>query len=279
MKATTRPLDLCPGSGLVWPMIAFGAFFAMVGCQKKVEEPAITALAEAQPEPAPAPCSLMSAPALEIQAIELLDRGAIQHARTKLDCALELRPGSYRARSLIEQLDADPEQRLGRTHFQYRVNSNDTLSKLAERFLGSSLNFVILARYNAIAVPADLKAGQLLKIPGDRPAVVEAAPEMPREAISARSLRDQALAAEKAGDLERAYTLIDRARELDATIPNLNAQHAQIKDALIASIEEVAYAQEVTGSVNAAVELWRKVLAIDAGNIPAQLALKRLEAR
>jgi tetratricopeptide (TPR) repeat protein len=279
VKAKTRPLDLRSGIGLVWPIIAIGAFVAMAGCQKKVEEPLVPPATQTQLEAAAGPCSPISAGELEKRAIELLDRGDIQAARTNLNCALELRPSSYRARSLIEQLDADPQQKLGRTHFRYRVDSNDTLSKIAERFLGSSLNFVILARYNEIAVPADLKAGQLLKIPGDKPAAEEDPRTVPRQAASARSLRDQALAAETAGDLDRAYTLIDRARELDPKMPNIGEQHAQIKDALIASIEEQAYAKEVAGFADAAVELWRKVLAIDTGNIPAQLALKRLGAQ
>lgn len=279
MKAKNGPIDLRSGNALVWSIIAFGAFIAMAGCQKKVEEPLVPPATQTESEAAVGPCLPLSAGELEKQAIELLDRGDIKAARTDLNCALELRPSSYRARSLIEQLDADPQQKLGRKHFQYRVDSNDTLSKIAERFLGSSLNFVILARYNEIAVPADLKAGQLIKIPGDEPAAEEDPRAVPRETASARSLRDQALAAETAGDSERAYTLIDRARELDATLPNIGEQHAQIKDALIASIEEDAYAKEVAGFSDAAIELWRKVLAIDTGNIPAQLALKRLGAQ
>ena len=70
---------------------------------------------------------------------------------------------------LIQQLDADPVDSLGARHYVYTVKPGETLSRIAEERLGDGMKFVILARYNGIAVPATVVAGQRIKIPGDQP--------------------------------------------------------------------------------------------------------------
>ena len=114
-------------------------------------------------------CPNLSVRELEKQAIELLDRGDAERARTLLECALEVNPNSYRALILIEQLNADPVMYLGKRNYRYTVQTSDTLSKIAQERLGSSLKFVSLARYNNIDVPANLVVGQTIKIPGKDP--------------------------------------------------------------------------------------------------------------
>lgn len=225
------------------------------------------------------PCSTLSARELERQSLELLDAGDTLAAREKLDCALELSPGSSQASLLVEQLDANPSAYLGSEYFEYTVKSNETLSKIAQQFLGSSLKFVILARYNDIDVPANLVAGQDIKIPGTAPVTV-AAPEpvAPQEptAADAGQLRDQAMAMEQQGDLEQAFEFINRALEIDPDLENAQADQSRIKQGLILQLEEDAYNQELSGYPQEAAEIWRRILSINPGNIPAQLALKRL---
>lgn len=244
-----------------------------------------------QPKPPPPPpeppkqvlpCSTLPAQDLERQALTLIDKGEVTAAREDLQCALELSPGSSRATLLLEQLDADPVTYLGERYFWYTIKRNETLSKVAQQHLGSSLKFVILARYNDIDVPANLAAGTRIKIPGTKPkqAASPAPPPPPKPKPPAQpdatALRDQALAMEQLGEFEKAYELITRAVSEDPSLDNAQADVTRIKSNLISKIEEEAYNQELHGEPDKAADTWRRVLEIDPGNIPAQLALKRL---
>ena len=268
---------------------------------------AACALNETKPTPEPPPpepepvvrCPTVPAKDLERQALELLDAGQTASAREQLECALESSPGSTMATLLIEQLDADPVASLGSRHFMYTVQSNDTLSKIAEKYLGSALKFVILARYNGIDVPANLVAGTAIKIPGKKPPAPAAAepttpesttaeptnPESttaepttpePIDRPGAEELRTQAAAMEQRGELEQAYELMSRAVEQDPSLENAEVDLARIRRGLISKLEGDAYDQELYGQPEKAADIWRKVLEIDPANIPAQLALKRL---
>ncbi|MEZ5584860.1 MAG: LysM peptidoglycan-binding domain-containing protein [Candidatus Competibacteraceae bacterium] len=87
-------------------------------------------------------------------------------AREDFVRALELEPDNRTAAFMLEQIDADPEAYLGRDYFPYTVRRGQVLSTIAKRFLGNSLKFYILARYNDIPNPSVIEVGQVLKIPG-----------------------------------------------------------------------------------------------------------------
>ena len=145
--------------------------------------------------------------------------------------------------------------------------------------MGSPLKFVILGRYNDIAVPADLVAGQKIKIPGKKP-VLEASPkpETSPEVVTpdAETLRSQALENEQQGRLDQAFELINQALSVDPQLDNARVDLERISTGLVTKLEEDAYNQELSGEREKAVEIWNRILVIDPGNIPAQLALKRL---
>jgi tetratricopeptide (TPR) repeat protein len=219
------------------------------------------------------PCPTLPAKDLERQALGLLDEGKLTAARQVLVCALKLSPGSSKATLLLEQLDADPLTYLGEQYFWYVVKPGETLSKVAQQYLGSSLKFVILARYNDIDVPANVSAGQTIKIPGRKP---KPPPPPPPPPADAAALRNRALAMEQQGDLEKAYGLITRAVTEDPSVDTAQADLARIKNALISKMEERAFNQELHGEREKAVDTWREVLKIDPLNIPAQINVKRL---
>ena len=229
--------------------------------------------------PEPLQCLTLPVRDLEHQALELLDAGDTLGAREKLACALELSPGSSQANSLIEQLDADPMEYLGKQYFWYKVQSNETLSKIAEQYLGSRLKFVILARYNNIDVPADLVAGQDIKIPGTEPVADE--PQEPEVSpatitLDAVELRDQALEMEQQGRFDESFDLITQALAEDPQLDNAQDDLERIKNGLIMQLEEDAYNKELSDEPDKAAGIWNRILEIDPGNIPAQLAIKRL---
>lgn len=230
-------------------------------------------------EPASPPCPELSAKEFERQALERLDAGDTDGARERLECALESSPDSIKASDLLEQMDADPREYLGNEYYWYTVKSSETLSRIAKEHLGSSRKFVILARYNDIDVPANLVAGQRIKIPGTEPAPAEKkVPEPPEKpkAPDTASLHDQALQMEQQGKLGEAFDLMTRALAQNPELDNAPDDLARIEKKLILELEETAYNHELSGDTEKAADIWRRILAIDPGNIPAQLALNRL---
>lgn len=278
--------------GLLFCLFAFG--LGLAGCQTSPTQPA-DSIPPADEQPEPSPCESLSLRQLELRAIELLDQGESEPARAVLECTLEKHPNSRKAKTLREQLDADPVSYLGRRNYPYTVQSSDTLSKIAQDRLGSPLKFVILARYNGIAVPANLVAGQTIKIPGEEstyqageqpqepvtvPVQTEPPPSEPAEAIPAGTtpgeFRDQAVASENAGDLEQAYALVSKAKDADPSLESIDDDYSRIKNALIAELEEKAYSLEFSGSKEEALANWERILEIDPRNIQAQLSRSRL---
>ena len=152
---------------------------------------------------APAPEPAAPAPALEptrdakaqaqrtaLEAVDQLQNGDEAGARATIDRALAADPSNELAKRLMDQIRADAQRELGPTFFRYIVQPDDSLSKLAQRFLGDRFRFYILAKYNDITNPSRLQTGQVIRIPGKEPTPV-AAPARPagsREAAgSARS--------------------------------------------------------------------------------------------
>ena len=265
------------------------------GCVAQSTKPEATPPEPVAQEPSRPPCPQRSARDLERESIESLDRGDTERARHLLDCAIEESPDSRRAKLLIRQLDADPVSFLGARHYIYTVQPSETLSKIAQERLGDDLKFVILARYNDIQVPANLVAGQQIKIPGTRPAespeptdieeepgqptmvsepVVEVAPPPGDDGSSQRY--DDALALEQQGALEGAYSALSALKAEGADVASLDADLARVRSALVAGLEDKAWSFELAGNIDEAVATWQRLLEIDPGNIPAQLSVRRL---
>jgi len=137
--------------------------------------PVEPALPTPQPEPepvpqtAPSPPEPVSARGYVLRAIERLEVGDEDRARTDLERALALQPRNNMANTLIEQFDVDPVVALGEESFPYTIQYGDSLSLIADRYLGDSLKFYILARYNGIDNPSRLAAGGTIRVPGQRP--------------------------------------------------------------------------------------------------------------
>jgi len=183
------------------------------------------------------------------KAIELLNAGRPADARKKLLKVLKRQPGDRIAASLLKQIDVAPEILLGKRSFDYVAAPSDSMSLLAQRFLGDPMLFYALARYNGVAVPGRLEPGQKLRIPGTarsetpraerpappRPAVAKPAPRTPppprtaapvprvepKPAVRtanparARQLRAAGLEQLNRGAIDRAVALLQQASQLD----------------------------------------------------------------
>ena len=160
-RQTTRPTRF-----LVPSLIAL-VFVLLTACQGTMppEE-------ESSPEPEaaslPVPDEILP-PSKRVQkAIRALQSGDWESARNQLNWALQEKPTLNVARKLLDQLDADPVEYLGESHFTHLVQAGESLSIIARDYLDDPLKFVILARYNGIEKPSDVKAGQQIRVPGSK---------------------------------------------------------------------------------------------------------------
>lgn len=125
--------------------------------------------------------------------IELLQKGRAERAETMLQTRLEAVPGDDRARNLLHQIRVPPNEYLGEASFEYEVQSGESLSILARRFLGNPRLFFVLARYNDIEQPSLLQAGRTLRVPKD----YWDGPSPPREPLGREQHAREYLAADQ----------------------------------------------------------------------------------
>ena len=198
----------------------------------------------------------------------MLELGKEDEASAELQRALILEPGHRLALNLLRQISADPVSVLGRESYMYRVQPGETLSRIAQRFMGDVHLFYILARYNDIKVPKLLSGGQLVRIPGKAPpaapvasAPPAAAPAAPAPAAqrasspsdAARAEREQAERAERE-QAERAE------RERKQAVANATRAARQ------------AFARQ---DLSNAIAQWDRVLELEPGNATAKLERQR----
>lgn len=193
------------------------------------------------PRPQNAPVAATSAQNIETIA-QYLNLGDTDTAQKLIKASLKRDPNNATLALLRDSITRDPVELLGPKSFDYLVQPGDTLAALADRFLGNRLMTYQLARYNGIAKPMQLAAGQTLRIPGTAPAPVRrAAPSPTRTApaaapsraqpvrpqaatpapsarvdpAAARQLRTQGLSALNKGGAAKAVQLLRRAAALD----------------------------------------------------------------
>ena len=194
MKQTRRHSPAARPSAMLARPALFAAVMAagLTGCDTpgllgtKSSSAPVSAPAPAVHAPAPAPAPVEPPPpptlsAAAVQklvtgAIELLEAGNEDQASADLQRALQSDPNHRLAQQLLKQISADPLATLGRESFIYRVQPGETLSRIAQRFLGDVHQFYILARYNDIKVPRQLAGGQVIRVPGKAPPAGSLAP-------------------------------------------------------------------------------------------------------
>lgn len=158
------------------------------------------------------------------EAISLLEVGDAAQARRQLAAYIQEVPNSKLARNLIRQIDTDPIELFGEASYEHALLPGESLSIVAKRALGDAMLFHALARYNGIGNPRDLKAGQVIRIPGAAPSepvpamARPAAPE-PRSSQGAPAAAPQTAAT---GGVLEVESQVDRMQDLLLTAQGLS---------------------------------------------------------
>ena len=244
--------------------------------------------APAVPEVPPAEARPMAA-RLALQAVDQLQGGDDIGARATLEQALRLDPNNDLAKNLQSQINADAQRELGSTFFRYTVQPGESLSRLAQQYMGDRFRFWILAKYNDIPNPSRLSAGQVIKIPGRQPAVpppvaAEPAPppavrapepEPPKADTQLADAMKRGAEQERSNNLEAAYaTYVD----VVARYPS-NAEAVKKRDAtkvsLIRALDRDASQAFQRQNLDLAISKWDRILELDSNNRKARLERER----
>lgn len=260
--------------------------------------PPVVVAAPEPPKPAPPPEPQLSpaekraqAQKLTLDAIAQLQNGEQPAAQRMLEQALALDPGSDLAKKMMDQIKADPQKELGTVFFRYTVQRDDSLSKIAQQYLGDRFKFHILARYNDIANPSKLAAGQVIKVPGRGQAVAPkpaaapadaadeaakiAAPEAATPRNASMALMQQGNDLQKAGNLEGAYDAFREAALRDPGNRDAALQRDATRQALARRYEREATQAFQRQNLDEAIGKWDRVLALEPGNQKAKLERER----
>lgn len=181
-------------------------------------------------------------------ALELLQAGDARNADLELHAYLKDVPDSKAASYLIAQIEKPLSELFPAESFAVKLSRNDSLSSLARTYLGDSLAFYGLARYNSIAVPTKVAEGQNIRIP-KTPQATQALARILAAAAAAATTASTAPAAPAAKTVKPAET------------PRRLAD-VYFERGLVAFQHQ---------DLNAAIADWDKVLAIDPNYKDAQL--------
>lgn len=289
-------------------VVAVAALVA--GCATQPAAPPTAPAAAPAPEAAPppaAPAAPELSPAqakaqaqkLALEAVDRLQNGDEAAARQLLSQAQGLDPSNDIARKMTEQISADAQKELGTVFFRYTVQRDDSLSKLAQSYLGDRFRFYILAKYNDMANPSRLATGQVIKIPGKaQPAppptaaparppgapaeAAEAAPSAPPVAEPATppmnalaALLQKGRQLQASGDLQGAYGAFSDAVALSPGNRDAVLQRDAAKAALIRSYDREATQAFQRQNLDLAITKWDQLLALDPANQKAKLERER----
>lgn len=233
---------------------------------------------------------------LALEAVDQLQSGDESTARATLERALALDANNDLARKLLDQIRADAQKELGAVFFRYTVQRDDTLSRLAQQYLGDRFRFYLLAKYNDITNPSRLAAGQVIKLPGRGPLPTVAAPtpatpstspaldvtppvksaEPPakgRDDVGDLIARGAEL--EKGGNLEGAYLLYADVLQRAPNHADATKRREAVRASLVRNYDREATQAFQRQNLDLAIEKWDRVLELDANNRKARLERDR----
>jgi len=212
----------------------------------------------------------------------------------ELEKATAYDPSNELAKKLLDQIKADAQTELGSTFFRYTVQRDDSMSKIAQQYLGDRYKFHILAKYNDISNPSKLAAGQVIKVPGRAPApgtpkpaapapspepadeaAKAAAPESATPRSASMQLMQQGADLTKAGNLEGAYDAYREAAMRDPGNRDAVAQRDATRGQLARRYEREAAQAFQRQNLDEAINKWDRVLALEPGNQKAKLERER----
>ncbi|MEN3975923.1 LysM peptidoglycan-binding domain-containing protein [Emcibacter sp. SYSU 3D8] len=121
------------------------------------------------------------------KALKDLETGEAGQAKAELlQYLVDVPENNARAQALLSQIESPIEEYFPPENFTIVVGTGETMSTLAQTFLGDALKFYALARYNDIANPSQVSVGRTIKIP------------QTEQTLAAKDARDKGIVAKPA---------------------------------------------------------------------------------
>jgi tetratricopeptide (TPR) repeat protein len=218
-----------------------------------------------------------------------LQNGRYADGERELRHYLQKHPSDRVAKSLMQQLNANPADMLGPVAQRHVVQAGESYSTLAAKYLGDANLFLILARYNNAANPSLLAVGTSIQLPqqSSRPANFSgtegstlttpnttatatagvAANESPAQ--RAFSLQEQGVVQYQQGHQRQALSLIDQALALDPSLKSSGSAADSLRNDWVSDCHQRAIVLYRDQHLDEAIALWNRVLAVDPGFEPA----------
>lgn len=304
-------LSLPTRKSLLAPIACACALLLFAACTAPPEKPA----GPPPPPPAPEPAPTAGPPApkppppprpptaderlraeqLANESVLRLQAGDEAAGRSLLEQAMALDPANALAQMMMRQVTADPVSELGSTHFQYTIQRDDTLARLAQRFLNDRHLFYILARYNDISQPNRIQVGQVIKVPGKappsrqaesppaaepaRPAPPRAAPPPPPAPVEDAQARRMAEGREleRKGDLEGALATYSEILRRDPAQAEAKQRAATLRTKLVDRYYAEGTAAFARQDLDKSIAAWNRVLELDPDHQNAKLKRQQAE--
>lgn len=195
-------------------------------------------------------------------------------------------PGDRPAQAMLRQLTADPKQTLGSRSRSYVVQTGDSYSTLAARYLGDPAAFLILARYNGSTNPSVLRTGETVRLPlsnsgpgsaadpvtsaGDTlPPSGSEVPATELPTAKAQRLQRESLSLLDQGQNDQALARLGEALSIEPRLKPAGLQAAALREQLLASYHERAIVLYRDQQLDQAIALWDRILAINSNYEPA----------
>ena len=243
---------------------------------------------QAQPIVAPPVASLPVAPPpveTSVKAIvnKQILRGHYDQGETSLRAYLVEHPGDPTAKELLRQLTVDPRKMLGRRSSPYVVQSGDSYSALAARYLGNANLFLVLARYNGSTNPSVLRAGEKLRMPSSASTVAQSAgPDAVQSTSSSESANDRTTSAEfpdgSATSSESIHNVAQAAPAAQTSVESSPEKALESLPEKAARLQRESVALMKRGKSEQALSRLDQALTVDVGlrpDGPASIALRK----
>jgi tetratricopeptide (TPR) repeat protein len=217
-----------------------------------------------------------------------LQNGRYAEGEKALRRYLKEHPGDHSAQFFLRQLTEDPKQALGAASTPHVVQTGESYSTLAAKYLGDPNLFVVLARYNGSTNPALIHTGATLQLPASRstasvaPAATDdtvvapvavpptaAAPIAAGSTQRAQQLENQSVALYRQGRTEQALALFDQALTLNPQLKSSDPNFAALSKAWVANSHQQAMVLYLDQHLDQAIALWNRILTVDPGYEPA----------
>ncbi|WEN14712.1 LysM peptidoglycan-binding domain-containing protein [Rhodanobacter sp. AS-Z3] len=281
------------------PVAALLALLALSGCaqlgklkSRTGKQPTATSTERTRTTPLRTTAT-SSDPSLAAIVNDQLQHGHYAEGEQALRRYLVQHRGDRSAQAMLSQLTANPEQWLGHTSQPHIVQSGDSYSTLAARYLGDGSLFLILARYNHSTNPSLLRVGETVQVPtaiaGAAPTASEASANTPaisaiaisptvaedrppaREspATKAKRLQRESLVLLDQGHKEQALARLDEALIADPQLQPDGIGALALRKDLLTSLHQRAVVLYRDQRLDAAIALWDRVLALDPHYEPA----------